>query len=86
DVSPTVAVQQIWCEALGVTSVEPDDNFFDLGGDSLIAARIVTAIGEHCGIKVSVAELWDQGATLADLVDLVQRRCGSNTNAGELRQ
>ena len=86
DVSPTVAVEQIWCEALGVASVEPDDNFFDLGGDSLIAARIVTAIGERCGIKVSVAELWDQGATLADLVDLVQRRCGSNTNVGEQRQ
>lgn len=82
DVPDAAVVEQIWCEALGVPSVEPDDNFFDLGGDSLIAARVVTAIGERCHIKVSVAELWDQGATLADLAELVERR-GSNSKVGE---
>lgn len=52
------------------------------GGDSLIAARVVTAIGERCHIKVSVAELWDQGATLADLAELVERRA-INSKVGE---
>lgn len=86
DVPDAAVVEQIWCEALGVPSVQADDNFFDLGGDSLIAARIVTAIGERCHIKVSVAELWDQGATLGDLVDLVERRRDSNSNVGEQRK
>lgn len=86
EAAPTAVVDQIWCEALGVRSVEPDDNFFDLGGDSLIAARIVTAIGERCHIKVSVAELWDQGATLADLAGLVERRRDSSINVGEQHQ
>jgi phthiocerol/phenolphthiocerol synthesis type-I polyketide synthase E len=81
----TAAVEQIWCEALGVNSVEPHDNFFDLGGDSLIAARVVTVIGQRCDIKVSVAELWDQGATLADLVNLVKRRHNSALATGGTR-
>ena len=66
-------IDQIWCEAIGVTSVEPHDNFFDLGGTSLIAAQIVMALEQRCGVTVSIAELWDQGATLADLADLVTR-------------
>lgn len=31
DVPDAAVVEQIWCEALGVPSVESDDNFFDLG-------------------------------------------------------
>lgn len=76
-------VDQIWCEALGVESVAPQDNFFDLGGNSLIAACIVAAVKERCHIEISVAELWDQGATLADLADLVKRRRNNATETGE---
>ncbi len=32
-------VAAIWCEVLGLTSVGIDDNFFDLGGHSFLAAR-----------------------------------------------
>lgn len=37
---------QIWQEVLGVTGVQPEDNFFNLGGHSLAAIRIVTAARE----------------------------------------
>ncbi|MCX5295328.1 acyltransferase domain-containing protein [Streptomyces sp. NBC_00193] len=30
----------IWAEVLGVASVRPDEDFFDLGGDSVLAARV----------------------------------------------
>ncbi|MFF1410382.1 type I polyketide synthase [Streptomyces sp. NPDC058289] len=30
----------IWAEVLGVASVKPDEDFFDLGGDSVLAARV----------------------------------------------
>ncbi|MGX1778307.1 alpha/beta fold hydrolase [Nocardia brasiliensis] len=84
DVPQIATVDQIWCAALGVTSVEPNDNFFDLGGNSLIAARIVLALEQQCRVEVSVAELWDQGATLADLADLVGRRRDNTTAEPQL--
>ncbi|WP_084478339.1 type I polyketide synthase [Nocardia jejuensis] len=77
--SHNTTVDQIWCEALGMSSVQPRDNFFDLGGNSLIAARIVTALEHRCQVQVSVAELWDQGATLGDLADLVAHRRHNHT-------
>ena len=47
--APTTPVEsvlaQIWAETLGLTSVGVHDLFFDLGGDSIIASRIVSAIG-----------------------------------------
>ena len=34
----------IWCEVLGVDHVSPLDNFFDLGGHSILAARLLSRI------------------------------------------
>jgi Phosphopantetheine attachment site len=40
-------LRRLWAEALEVASVELDDDFFALGGDSLAVARIViTAAAE----------------------------------------
>jgi amino acid adenylation domain-containing protein len=32
---------QVWCETLGLATVGRSDNFFDLGGDSILAMRLV---------------------------------------------
>jgi amino acid adenylation domain-containing protein len=34
----------VWAQALGIAQVGPDDNFFDLGGDSLVGARILARL------------------------------------------
>lgn len=34
------ALAAIWCEVLGKDQVGPDDNFFDLGGHSLLLGRV----------------------------------------------
>jgi len=44
------AVAAIWAQALGHDAVGVEDNFFDLGGDSLIAVRIVASVRERFGI------------------------------------
>ena len=35
---------ELWRDALGIDEVGPDDDFFDLGGDSLVAIRIFARI------------------------------------------
>jgi acyl-CoA synthetase (AMP-forming)/AMP-acid ligase II/thioesterase domain-containing protein len=41
-----VALAQIWADVLGLAQVDVTDNFFEIGGDSLLAAQILARIVE----------------------------------------
>jgi hypothetical protein len=41
------AIAAAWCAALGVASVSVDDNFFDLGGHSLLLVKVHRALHER---------------------------------------
>ena len=43
---------QIWKSLLQVSAIEPQDNFFDLGGNSLLAMNAVALAEQHFGSKV----------------------------------
>jgi len=44
-------VAAIWRQALGVKKIAPDDNFFALGGHSLLGVKMVTEIQAKTGIE-----------------------------------
>jgi amino acid adenylation domain-containing protein len=52
------AVAAIWREALGVEKVGVHDNFFDLGGHSLVLARVHVLLRERLGREVSMVDLF----------------------------
>lgn len=69
--SQTEAVlRQIWMQCLGLGSIGRNDNFFDLGGDSLIAIGIATN-ASNAGLDVSPQDLYGNPtlSTLAAHVD-----------------
>ncbi|PVC97964.1 amino acid adenylation domain-containing protein [Streptomyces sp. CS147] len=45
--SPAAALAAVWCDVLGVEAIGPDDDFWDLGGNSLYAIRIGTLARER---------------------------------------
>src|SRR5437660_603929 len=47
----------IWQDVLGITSISVDDNFFDVGGNSLLAVRLCTRIEKAFHIKLPLATL-----------------------------
>jgi len=49
---------QIWAEALGVDRVGRHDNFFDLGGHSLLVVRVVTRLRQTFGVEVTIRDLF----------------------------
>jgi amino acid adenylation domain-containing protein len=55
-VAPAAGTEQmiasIWTEALAIERVGADDNFFDLGGHSLLGLRVVAAIHERTGWRM----------------------------------
>jgi acyl carrier protein len=62
----------IWTEVLGVRSVMPDDNFFEIGGQSLMALRIVVRLDELFGVEVSLDQVL-QTPRFGDFCELVHR-------------
>ncbi|HEY2114487.1 MAG TPA: amino acid adenylation domain-containing protein [Candidatus Angelobacter sp.] len=61
-VAPRTAIQQliakIWQEALAVERVGLDDNFFDLGGHSLLVARVRFTLREKLGRDVALVDFF----------------------------
>ena len=49
----------IWAELLGLERVGLDDSFFDLGGHSLLLARLQATLGERLGRQVPLLALFE---------------------------
>jgi amino acid adenylation domain-containing protein len=61
---------ELFQEVLSVQRVSPDDNFFDLGGHSLSAMRLIARIRARFGIELDVQNILD-AATPSALLPLV---------------
>ncbi|MFH8627363.1 type I polyketide synthase [Streptomyces vietnamensis] len=66
-------LEEVWCQTLGVAAVADGDDFFTLGGESLLALALTNAVRERLGAEVSVTDFSLKG-TFAGLVELVDRR------------
>ncbi len=65
------AIAGIWSEIIGVPRVEIDEDFFELGGDSLAAVRMLAAVEDRLLAQVSFTDFLD-GPTVSALVSIVQ--------------
>jgi len=61
------AVLTVWREVLGSSRIDADDDFFELGGDSLLAMRVVSRLKRHFDTALSPTDLFEHSsaATLA---------------------
>ena len=55
DTSTVAILKAVWCELFDLPDVGVDDDFFDLGGDSLSALSLVMAIQERFGREVPIS-------------------------------
>src|SRR5580700_533591 len=52
-------VAEIWAEALELADIGRDDDFFSLGGDSLIGAIVLAQVDAALGIELSLCTIAD---------------------------
>ncbi|MEP4038013.1 alpha/beta fold hydrolase [Pseudophaeobacter sp.] len=73
--APRTAVEaqmlQIWEEVLRKSGFGVTDDFFDIGGHSLLALRLVLLIEQRTGVKIPLAELF-KSATVTHLAQVAQ--------------
>ncbi|MEU6381088.1 acyl carrier protein [Streptomyces sp. NPDC046909] len=51
-------VRAIWCRELGRDEISVDDDFFALGGQSLIMVRIQGAYMEELGVEIPMDQMF----------------------------
>jgi len=70
----------IWETAMGLKKLSIRDNFFDLGGRSLAAMRIICQVNRIYSVDFGLATLFS-GNTIERLAELVRKRLSANTSS-----
>ncbi|MBW4591328.1 MAG: non-ribosomal peptide synthetase, partial [Aetokthonos hydrillicola CCALA 1050] len=71
---------QIWEEVLNIRPIGVRDNFFDLGGHSLLSISLMARIQQQFGRNLSVAVLF-QGGTIEHLASILRQQTGSRISS-----
>ena len=93
DSPPEETLARIWCELLKRERIEAEDNFFDLGGESLLAVRLAYIVEETMGVRLGIPEIFKSsglqryGTTPADerFVDPAERPDNPRGLSGRVR-
>ncbi|NLV81180.1 MAG: amino acid adenylation domain-containing protein, partial [Rhodococcus sp.] len=82
--APTTPVEEtvaaVFADVLGIDRVGRDDDFFELGGNSLAATRVVARLGDEIDAHVPVRELFEDG-TVAGLAARLESHIGAGGRA-----
>jgi amino acid adenylation domain-containing protein/thioester reductase-like protein len=77
-VAPRTPIEEqlakIWAEVLGVESVGIQDNFFHLGGHSLLVTQLVFRVWETFQVELPLRSLFEM-PTIADLAKNIEAAC-----------
>jgi acyl carrier protein len=58
--STQIELAAVWSSVLGLESIGIYDNFFDLGGHSLTAAKLLARIRDVFGVELTVAKVFEE--------------------------
>jgi len=67
----------IWQKLLSIDSILPDQNYFDLGGDSSLAVQMFAQIEKRFNVKLPLACLYD-APTIEELAKVLQSELSEN--------
>ncbi|MFC4590809.1 type I polyketide synthase [Sphaerisporangium corydalis] len=72
----------LWCEVLGAKRVSVEDEFFELGGNSLVAVQLIALLRKKLGVRLPMRSLF-QVPTVTGMAALVQEIRAQAAGNGE---
>lgn len=71
-------VARIWEESFGKIGMAADSDFFELGGDSMTASRIMARVAEGFGVELTLATFFERPtiASISEWIDTVRNGGG----------
>src|SRR5438552_2423351 len=85
--TPTEEVlANIWAQVLRLDRVGAEDNFFDLGGHSLMATQIVSRVREQCRVELAIRVLFERPTVrgVAEAIDATRESGTGNAESAIL--
>lgn len=73
-------IATLWKNMLGASRVRANDNFFSLGGDSLLALQLTAKLNRIFGLNLSLHTVLE-AKTLARLAEKIERETGSKAES-----
>lgn len=74
--APMQQLSNIWKKVLGYSEIKPDQNFFDLGGDSLLASELLNQINGTFNINLQLRDILLY-PVLNDMADIIKSATNS---------
>ena len=78
-------LEKIWAGVLGLDQVGIHDNFFDLGGHSLAATRVIAQVIKKFQLEIPLQALF-QSPTVAEMASVITEYQGNEIAAHELEE
>lgn len=76
-------IADILAELIGLSEVFSDTDFFEVGGDSLLAARLINAIKTRFAVDITMRELFDS-RTVSNISEIIDERSKEKMDEGEI--
>lgn len=74
------AVAQLWAKTFGLTEMDISKNFYELGGDSILATQMANLLNTHLHQKLSIAEIFEY-PTVSELAVYLEQSLPSRNEA-----
>ncbi|WP_179376320.1 polyketide synthase [Winogradskyella wichelsiae] len=79
------AITKIWSKALHIPQIGIDDNFFEMGGNSLLTQKVAVLIAENLNVKIPVTKIY-QYPTISGLAQFLELDQNKSTFAHSKRK
>ena len=76
-------IADILVELIGLSEVFSDTDFFEVGGDSLLAVRLINAIKTRFAVDITMRELFDS-RTVSNISEIIDKRSEEKMDEGEI--
>ena len=84
--TPTeLTLGRIWTEVLPISEIGIHDNFFDLGGHSLLVAQVVSRIRREFHLEISLRAIFER-PTIESMAIMLLEKQAENAGAGEMER